>query len=127
ERHVRELTEMAAKHGAEIPAEGDMKQMLTTGKVTIAGMTGGDSSLLKAMSSHEHDTISAYESGARNSVIPADDRPLFASADADARRHQAYIDSGAQNAARPASPASVRGRNTGIAPFLRRTSESEHG
>ena len=99
ERHVRELTQMAAKHGVSAPTEGDMKELLTTGKVKIAGLMGGDSAVIKAMSSNENDTISAYESGSANSVIPADDRPLFARAAADERRHQSYMDTAAQKAA----------------------------
>lgn len=99
ERHVTELTAMAAKHGVEVPTEGDMKEMLTTGKVKIAGLMGGDSALLKAMSSNENDTISAYDSGSKNSAIPAEDRPLFERALADERRHKSYMDTAAQKAA----------------------------
>ena len=99
ERHVRELTELASKRGASIPTEGDMKEMLTTGKVKIAELMGGDSALLQAMSSNEKDTISAYESGSKNTVIPAEDRPVFERGLADERRHKSYIDAAAQRAA----------------------------
>lgn len=96
ERHVSELMTMGARHGAETPTEGDMKEMLTTGKVKIAGLVGGDSAVLKAMSSNENDTISAYESGTANSVIPAGDRPMFERAAADERRHKSYMDAAAR-------------------------------
>lgn len=99
ERHVRELTDLAGRHGAEAPAEGDMKEMLTTGKVKIAGMTGGDSSVLKAMSSNETDTVSAYSSGSENTIIPAEDRAIFERALSDERRHKTYMDQAAQAAA----------------------------
>lgn len=99
ERHVRELTDMAAKHGVAVPTEGDMKEMLTTGKVKIAGLMGGDSAVLQAMSSNENDTISAYESGSRNPAIPVEDRPIFERGLADERRHKSYMDTAAQKAA----------------------------
>ena len=99
ERHVRELTDMATRYGAEVPTEGDMKELLTTGKVKIAGLMGGDSAVLSAMSSNENDTISAYDSGSKNAAIPAGDRPLFERALADERRHKSYMDTAAQKAA----------------------------
>ncbi len=76
-----------------------MKELLTTGKVKIAGLMGGDSAVLKAMSSNENDTISAYESGSRNDAIPAADRPMFERAAADERRHKSYMDTAVQRAA----------------------------
>ncbi len=99
ERHLGELKAMAAKHGAEVPTEGDMKEILTTGKVKLAGLMGGDPAVLKAMSSNENDTISAYESGSRNAAIPVEDRPLFERALADERRHKTYMDAAAARAA----------------------------
>lgn len=99
ERHMRELSDLARKHGATVPAEGDMKEMLTTGKVKIAALTGSDSSVLKAMSSNEVDTVDAYERGAGNSAIPTEDRPVFERAAADERRHKAYMDTAADKAA----------------------------
>ena len=32
-RHVQELSQLAGEIGANVPKEGDMKQMLTTGKI----------------------------------------------------------------------------------------------
>ncbi len=99
ERHMRELHDMARACGANIPAEGDMKQMLTTGKVKLANLMGGDSALLKAMSSNENDTIQAYQQASENSAIPAEHRPVFQRGLEDERKHQAYMDSAAQQAA----------------------------
>ena len=99
ERHLRELGDMARACGANIPAEGDMKQILTTGKVKLANLMGGDSALLKAMSSNENDTIQAYKQASENSVVPAEHRPVFQRGLEDERRHQAYMDSAAQKAA----------------------------
>lgn len=99
ERHLRELHEMAQACGAETPAEGDMKQILTTGKVKLANLMGGDSALLKAMSSNENDTIQAYQQASENSAVPAEHRPVFQRGLEDERKHQAYMDNAAQQAA----------------------------
>ena len=99
ERHLRELHDMARTCGANIPAEGDMKQILTTGKVKLAGMMGGDGALLKAMGSNENDTIQAYKQASENSVVPAEHRPVFQRGLEDERKHQAYMESAAQQAA----------------------------
>ena len=99
ERHLRELHDMARACGANIPAEGDMKQILTTGKVKLAGLMGGDGALLKAMGSNENDTIQAYKQASENSVVPAEHRPIFQRGLEDERKHQAYMESAAQKAA----------------------------
>lgn len=95
-RHLEELKTLAAKHGASVPAEGDMKQMLTTGKIKMADMTGSDGALLKAMSSNETDTVTAYANGASNEAIPPEDRPIFQRAHADEERHKTYMDQASQ-------------------------------
>ena len=92
ERHLTELTELAVAAEAPVPGEGDMKEMLTTGKIKIANLMGGDGAILKAMSSNETDTITAYERGSRNDAIPAAARPVFTRALEDERRHKAYMD-----------------------------------
>ena len=51
---------MARETGAEAPTEGDMKQMLTTGKIALADMMG-DAAILRAMKTNEDDTVAAYE------------------------------------------------------------------
>lgn len=99
ERHMRELHEMASAIGADIPAEGDMKELLTTGKVKLANLMGGDGSVLQAMGSNENDTIAAYENASKNTVVPAEYRPMFERGMADERRHKSYMDSAAQRAA----------------------------
>lgn len=98
ERHLRELHEMARASGANIPAEGDMKQILTTGKVKLAGLMGGDGALLKAMGSNENDTIQAYKQASENGIVPAEYRPVFQRGLEDERKHQAYMESAAQQA-----------------------------
>lgn len=95
-RHLSELTELADRHGAKVPAEGDMKEMLTTGKVKLAGIFGGDGAVLKAMSTNETDTVTAYSNACDNSVIPSEARPLFERGREDERRHKAWMDQAAQ-------------------------------
>lgn len=97
-RHLDELLKLAAKHGAEAPAEGDMKQVLTTGKVKLASMVGGDGAILQAMSTNETDTISAYESGCKNEAVPPEDRAIFERGLADERRHKEWMLSAAEAA-----------------------------
>ena len=97
-RHLTDLEGLASKHGAPVPTEGDMKQVLTTGKVKMADLVGGDGAILKAMSTNENDTISAYTSGSQNESVPMEDRPLFERARQDEERHKAYMDSAAQAA-----------------------------
>ena len=97
-RHLDDLISLAGRVGAEAPAEGDMKQMLTTGKIAMADLVGGDGAILKAMSTNETDTVSAYERGAGNAAIPAEHRGLFERAHADEVRHKSWMDSEAQAA-----------------------------
>jgi hypothetical protein len=58
DRHVQELSRLAAAVGAMPYREGDAKQMLTTGKVALASIMG-DSAILTAMRSNEEDTVTA--------------------------------------------------------------------
>jgi rubrerythrin len=90
-RHLRELSDYAQSIGAPVPREADSKSMLTTGKIALADLAG-DSAILKAMSSNETDTITAYENGTRNDSIPADLRPMMERALEDERRHKAWMD-----------------------------------
>jgi rubrerythrin len=91
-RHLEALREAAAAHGADAPTEGDMKEMLTTGKVKIAGLAGGDGAILKAMATNESDTVTAYENGTRNADAPADLKPMLSAALADEQRHKAWME-----------------------------------
>jgi rubrerythrin len=91
-RHLDELTQLAARHGADVPQEGDMKQMLTTGKIKLADMVGDDATILRAMSTNETDTVSAYEKGSENAIVPAEERSLFQRALEDERRHKEWME-----------------------------------
>lgn len=98
ERHLGELKALASEIGAYDPGEGDMKQMLTTGKVQFAGMTGGDGAILKAMSTNETDTVTAYGRGTESSVVDGAHHDMFARAHEDERRHKEWMEAEAQAA-----------------------------
>ena len=66
ERHLSELHDIARRVGADVPDEESAKSMLTTGKVKLADMMGGDGAILRAMSTNETDTVTAYERGMRH-------------------------------------------------------------
>jgi hypothetical protein len=86
---------MARELGIEAPAEGDMKQMLTTGKIALADLMG-DGAILKAMKTNEDDTVTAYERAARHpDAIPAS-KAFFEKAHQDEERHRAWMETTAK-------------------------------
>jgi bacterioferritin (cytochrome b1) len=94
-QHVQVLTEMARELGIEAPTEGDMKQMLTTGKIAFADMMG-DASILKAMKTNEDDTVTAYARAIRNEdAIPAS-KAFFLKAHQDEEEHRAWMETTAK-------------------------------
>lgn len=90
-QHLDVLQEIARESGAEAPAEGDMKQMLTTGKVALASMMG-ESATLKAMKTNEDDTVTAYERAASHRDALPKSRDFFAKALSDERRHREWME-----------------------------------
>ena len=95
-QHLEVLNEMAREAGAEAPAEGDAKQMLTTGKVSMAEMMG-DGAILKAMKTNEDDTVTAYERAASHGDAIPKSKAFFEEALADERRHREWMDRTAQS------------------------------
>jgi rubrerythrin len=90
-QHLTVLEEIARETGADAPAKGDMKQMLTTGKVALASIVG-DGAILKAMKTNEDETVAAYERAARhNDVIPKT-KAFFNKAHADELRHREWME-----------------------------------
>lgn len=90
-QHLSVLDEMAREMGVEAPTGGDMKKMLTTGKVALADMLGGDGAILKAMKTNEDDTVTAYERASqRGDAIPKS-KAFFEKALADEQRHRAWM------------------------------------
>ncbi|TPE52171.1 DUF2383 domain-containing protein [Amaricoccus solimangrovi] len=90
-QHLDVLQEIARETGAEAPEEGDMKQMLTTGKIALANLMG-DGAILKAMKTNEDDTVAAYERAARHDDAIARTRAFFEKAHADELRHRAWME-----------------------------------
>jgi rubrerythrin len=89
-QHLTVLKDIAMQSGAEAPAGGDMKQMLTTGKIALASMMG-DGAILKAMKTNEDDTVAAYERArGHQDAIPAS-REFFTKALADEQRHREWM------------------------------------
>jgi rubrerythrin len=94
-QHVQVLTDMALELGVEPPTEGDMKQLLTTGKIALADMMG-DAAILKAMKTNEDDTVTAYERAARHEeAIPAT-KAFFLQAHQDEEKHRSWMETTAQ-------------------------------
>jgi rubrerythrin len=90
DRHVQELTQLAAAVGATPYREGDAKQMLTTGKVALASIMG-DGAILTAMRSNEEDTVTAYERASRHAEATPEARAIFEKAHADELRHRDWM------------------------------------
>ena len=94
-QHLSTLGEIASEAGIEAPTKGDMKQMLTTGKIALADLMG-DAAILKAMKTNEDDTVTAYERASRHEdAIPAS-KAFFAKAHADEERHRAWFETTAK-------------------------------
>lgn len=90
ERHVRELGALVREHGAEPPREGDMKSVLTTGKVSLGALVG-DRAILKAMKSNEDDTNQKYERAVAHPSLPGGVAEVLRGNLEDERRHRAWI------------------------------------
>lgn len=95
-RHLDVLRRIAAETGAEIPVEGDMKQMLTTGKIVLADLMG-DAAILKAMKTNEDDTVTAYERASRHPDAIPESKAFFMEAHQDELRHREWMETTSQS------------------------------
>ncbi len=91
ERHTRDLSAALTHLGHTPPTGGDMKQILTTGKVAMADLLG-DKSILQAMKTNEDDTNTAYERAAAHGSVTPDLKTVLDGNLADERRHRAWIE-----------------------------------
>lgn len=91
ERHTRDVSAALTRLGHTPPTGGDMKQLLTTGKVAMADMFG-DKAILQAMKTNEDDTNTAYERAVGHAEVTPDIRGLLDSNLGDERRHRAWIE-----------------------------------
>lgn len=92
--HVSTLKAMAGELGVEAPQDGDMKQMLTTGKVALANLMG-DGAILKAMKTKEDDTVTAYDRASQHPDALPESKAFFQKALNDEQRHRAWFEAGA--------------------------------
>ncbi|MDF1707642.1 MAG: ferritin-like domain-containing protein [Paracoccaceae bacterium] len=88
--HLDVLRAMAAQLGIDPPEQGDMKQVLTRGKIMLAEIIG-DSAILKAMKTNEDDTVTAYQRAARHPDAIDASRLFFEKALEDERRHRDWM------------------------------------
>jgi hypothetical protein len=70
--------------------KGDAKQLLTTGKVALAGIMG-DTATLRAMNSNEEDTVSAYKRASQRVEAPGDALQILRTAYEDEIRRRAWM------------------------------------
>lgn len=90
-QHLDVLQDMARAGGFDVPAEGDMKQLLTTGKIALADLMG-DKAILKAMKTNEDDTVTAYERASIHADARPESKAFFDKALADERRHREWME-----------------------------------
>lgn len=95
-QHLVVLNEIAAELSVEAPAEGDMKQMLTTGKIALADLMG-NGAILKAMKTNEDDTVTAYERAVGHPDALPKTRAFFEKALTDEQRHRAWMQQTAES------------------------------
>lgn len=95
-RHLDALRRIAAETGAEAPVEGDMKQMLTTGKIVLADLMG-DAAILRAMKTNEDDTVTAYERASRHPDAIPESKAFFMEAHQDELRHREWMETNSQS------------------------------
>ncbi len=89
-RHIEELGEILREMGQEPPKEGDMKSMLTTGKVKLGSLLG-DKAIIQAMKTNEDDTNTAYDRATNFKDAPAQVHATLERNCGDERRHRDWM------------------------------------
>lgn len=89
-RHVAALNPIIQTFGGDPVLQGDIKRVLTRGKVVIGGLFGTRTVLL-AMKANEDDTNAAYERAVAQVGLGSDVHQLLQSHLADERRHREYL------------------------------------
>ena len=90
-RHIAELTPIIERMGGVAASAADLKQVLTKGKVMLAGLVG-DAAILRAMRSNEGDTNIAYERAVSRVDLSPAVRTILQRALADERRHRGWLE-----------------------------------
>jgi len=91
QRHTENLGAHLREMGEEPPTEGDIKAMLTKGKVVLAGLAG-DKAVLQAMKTNEEETNTAYGRAAEQDDAPEAVRKTLADNLGDEQRHREWIE-----------------------------------
>ena len=89
-RHIDELTFVVRNLGGEPSSHGDLRQVLTRGKVVLGALTS-DRAILEAMRGNEAQSASEFEAAASQPGIPFDILAVLQRTCADERRHQAWF------------------------------------
>lgn len=89
-RHTQELGRILVEAGRTAPTQGDLKSVLTKGKVLIAGLVG-DKAILMAMRTNEEDTNTAYERAFDHPEVAGELRDCLRRGLDDERRHRELI------------------------------------
>jgi uncharacterized protein (TIGR02284 family) len=91
ERHTKNLRPFVSELGKHAPTNGDMKSLLTTGKVAMGALMG-DKAILMAMKTNEDDTNTAYERATKHAGMTSELKNILSSNLADERRHRTWIE-----------------------------------
>lgn len=91
QRHVDELRMLVRQLGGEPPSCGDLKQILTKGKVVI-GALFGDRLVLEAMKTNECEVSELHQLASTRSDLPDQVRSVLRKHLADERRHHSWIE-----------------------------------
>jgi uncharacterized protein (TIGR02284 family) len=89
-RHVTELGAVVRNFGGEPVSHGDLRQVVTKGKVLLGGLSG-ESAVLEAMRSNEAGTTRAYEDAMGMPGVPVDVLALLERHRDDERRHRDWM------------------------------------
>lgn len=89
-RHTNELSPCLHDMGQEAPREGGAKQLLTTGKVLLAGLVG-DVAIVTAMRTNEDDTVTAYDRAVVHPDCPENLLAVLKRGQADEHRHRDWM------------------------------------
>jgi uncharacterized protein (TIGR02284 family) len=91
QRHVSELQPFVQELGEKPADRPDAKQVLTKGKVVMAGLIG-DRLIHLAMKTNEDDTNTAYDRSINRDDIPSHIKGVLLRNREDERRHRDYIE-----------------------------------
>jgi uncharacterized protein (TIGR02284 family) len=92
ERHVHELSDCVTMLGGEPRTKGNIKKILTKGKVVLANISG-DEAILEAMKTNEDQTNQTYEEAVRrhSASAPSQVADVLKRGLQDERRHRDWI------------------------------------